>query len=270
MNTPPANAAADTAKPFISIVLATYNAEDCLPVFLESLAHQRFNDYELLIADGNSSDATTDIIKAHESDHLHWFVSETDSGIYSAWNKATAHTRGEWILYLGADDTFGASTALSGIADDLREVSNANIALAYTSVTLLNALGQEERVLGAPFPEIEWQLNHGMPIDLPHSGMFHRGSVMRSTTGFNESLKIASDYEMILRLIRLGGYQIKYLGDRRFLKKGTDGISVRRADVAVWETMKVRQGLGLRGVTPVWIAVWIRAKLRRVFRIALH
>ena len=63
---------------------------------------------ELLIADGGSRDGTRDIIERH-ADRLAWWVSEPDSGLYNAWNKAIPHAKGEWICFLGADDVLATS-----------------------------------------------------------------------------------------------------------------------------------------------------------------
>ena len=47
----------------VSIIIPTYNEENYLPPLLKSIKEQKFNDYEVIIADNNSLDRTVDIAK---------------------------------------------------------------------------------------------------------------------------------------------------------------------------------------------------------------
>ncbi|MHB8121818.1 MAG: glycosyltransferase family 2 protein [Desulfuromonadaceae bacterium] len=61
-------------------------------------------DIDYLIIDGGSTDGTTDIIRKY-SDHISYWISEPDSGIYDAMNKGwTAAADDTFILFLGAGD----------------------------------------------------------------------------------------------------------------------------------------------------------------------
>lgn len=94
---------ADPAKPLISIIIVTLNAEVYLRACLHSIIKQRYKNIELLIFDGLSTDATVDIIKEHDS-HISYWQSRPDKGIYDAMNKAAKITKGEYVYFLGADD----------------------------------------------------------------------------------------------------------------------------------------------------------------------
>ena len=60
--------------------------------------------YELFIIDGDSKDATLDVIKKHEANLAGW-VSEPDEGIYYAMNKGIAMSSAPYLYFLGAGDT---------------------------------------------------------------------------------------------------------------------------------------------------------------------
>ncbi|MGL4209738.1 MAG: glycosyltransferase, partial [Candidatus Adiutrix sp.] len=92
--------------PFFSIITATFNAETELPQLLESLAAQTFESFELILQDGASSDNTVQIAEnyRHRLPALH-IKSEVDTGIYDAWNKAVTRANGQWLVFLGADDS---------------------------------------------------------------------------------------------------------------------------------------------------------------------
>src|SRR5688572_6921120 len=93
------------AAPRLSIIIATWQASSTLERCLRSIVEQDFTEWELLIADGASTDGTIDLIKEHER-HIAWWQSRKDSGIYDAWNHALEEARGEYVTFLGADDAW--------------------------------------------------------------------------------------------------------------------------------------------------------------------
>lgn len=90
-------------SPVISIIIVTYNAADTLQKCLDSIYRQKYPALKIIIIDGNSTDGTVDIIKANLNKIYYW-ISEPDTGIYDAMNKALKKITGEWVYFLGADD----------------------------------------------------------------------------------------------------------------------------------------------------------------------
>lgn len=93
----------DPAKPLISIIIVTLNAEAHLRTCLHSIINQQYKNIELLVFDGLSADLTLEIIKEHDR-HISYWQSHKDQGIYDAMNKAIQHATGDWIYFIGADD----------------------------------------------------------------------------------------------------------------------------------------------------------------------
>lgn len=94
----------DPAKPLVSIVIVTLNAEAHLRTCLLSIINQRYKNIELLVFDGLSTDSTLEIIEEHDT-YISYWQSTPDQGIYDAMNKAIQKATGDWIYFLGADDT---------------------------------------------------------------------------------------------------------------------------------------------------------------------
>ena len=90
-------------RPFVSIIIATYNAASLLPQTLTSLRSIADFPFELFIADGGSSDETMSIIEKNKN-MIAWFNSGKDNGVYDAWNKALKQAKSPWIAFLGAGD----------------------------------------------------------------------------------------------------------------------------------------------------------------------
>ena len=92
------------------------NGEATLRRAIESVVCQLGDNAEYVIVDGASTDGTVDVIKAY-ADRLAYWLSEPDRGIYDAMNKALRLARGDWIIFLGADDEL--NPCLDAVAREL-------------------------------------------------------------------------------------------------------------------------------------------------------
>jgi glycosyltransferase involved in cell wall biosynthesis len=86
-----------------SIVIVNYNSGEYLEQAIQSVIKQTYNNYELIIVDGGSTDNSVDIIKNY-SENLTWWVSEPDKGQSDAFNKGFSHASGDYYVWLNADD----------------------------------------------------------------------------------------------------------------------------------------------------------------------
>lgn len=182
---------------FISIITATRNAQDALPHLLDSLAVQTFRDFELVVQDCVSTDATKTIL--HSTMPMLpcvSYASEEDTGIYDAWNKALQRASGEWILFLGADDCLHSPSSLQEAVNELVCLSGAIEFFATSLVlTLPNGYVLEE---WHPSKKPLADLPSCMP--LPHPALFYRTRLFVNRK-FTTSLRIAGDYDFICQTL---------------------------------------------------------------------
>jgi glycosyltransferase involved in cell wall biosynthesis len=176
--------------PKLSIIIATYNADQLIDQCLESIFSQSFNDFEVLISDGNSSDCTVDIIKKYSKKIAFW-QSKQDGGIYDAWNQMLDKARGEYICFLGADDRFHNNMSLKNLFIFLKD----NQYDLVTSKALLVG-SHQEHVVGGPWSYKDLWRRMGVI----HPGMLHHRTLFNRYGSFDSSLKIVGDYEFLLRL----------------------------------------------------------------------
>ena len=103
----------------LSIITATYNSERTLRDTMESILNQTFQDFEYIIVDGASKDATLDIIREYEPrfQGKMRYLSEPDKGIYDAMNKGFAMATGDVIGILNSDDFFTSEDVLQAVVD---------------------------------------------------------------------------------------------------------------------------------------------------------
>ena len=83
----------------LSIITINYNNEKGLKSTIRSVVEQTRKDFEYIIIDGNSTDGSVNVIKEY-SQHITFWVSEPDKGIYNAMNKGVEKASGEYCLFL--------------------------------------------------------------------------------------------------------------------------------------------------------------------------
>ena len=100
----------------LSIIVPTYNCEKVISRCIDSIIDQVFQDWELLVIDGVSTDGTLEIVRQYSSQDSRILVfSEPDKGIYDAMNKGIDKSHGEWLYFLGSDDSLYDERSLEGI-----------------------------------------------------------------------------------------------------------------------------------------------------------
>ena len=177
----------------ISIIVAVFNGRECLENLLSSVINQINNNYELLIIDGGSKDNTIDIIKRYE-DHISYWISEPDKGIYDAWNKGIVKATGDWIMFLGADDELKPE-ALNKYHSFLSSKKHNDLQYVSSRLEMIDLNGKQTRTKGWPW---EWPifLNE---MTVAHPGSLHAKTLYNEYGLYNINYKITGDYEFLLR-----------------------------------------------------------------------
>lgn len=190
-----------THKPIlVTIIVAVFNGDRTLQQCIDSVADQTYEHKQLIVIDGGSSDQTVDIMRLN-ADKIDFSLSENDRGIYDAWNKGLSHARGDWVCFLGSDDYFHDSRVLAHMVERLVSVPQ-EIDIAYGRLVLVDELGNSLQSLGEKWHLIKTQFTKMMCI--PHPAVFHRRALFEKYGKFNETFKIAGDYEMLLRALKDG------------------------------------------------------------------
>lgn len=186
--------------PPISIVIAVKNGAATLECCLSSVIGQSYPSVDLIVVDGGSTDGTVEIIEHHAA-NIAWWITEPDKGIYAAWNKGLAHARGDWICFLGADDYLWTSDVLERIAPALVR-AHPPVRVVYGQVAVVNQRGEEVSRMGEDWRSAKKRFEQIMCI--PHTGLMHHRSLFEKNGKFDESFRIAGDYELLIRELRTG------------------------------------------------------------------
>lgn len=246
-------------KPLISIITATFNAARFLPDTIRSIRAQSYPNIEWIVIDGGSTDATLDLLKANDKLIDYW-LSEPDDGIYNALNKGLAQAQGEWICIIGSDDYLWDAHALARMSEQLARLPS-DIQVAYGQVMLVNADGMVIHGFGEPWEKVKKRFKQSMCI--PHQATMHRRSLFGQHGRFDESFRIAGDYELLLRELKSA--------DARFIpgiivagmRQGGGISSDPLNSVAVLrESRRAQRKNGLRWPGIYWLMAAVRLYLR--------
>lgn len=106
--------------PLVSIVMPVYNRERFVARAIESCLGQGFSDFELVVVDDGSRDASTDVVRRYTDRRVRLLVHERNRGVSPARNTGVDAALGEWVLFLDSDDELAADS-LALIARRARE-----------------------------------------------------------------------------------------------------------------------------------------------------
>jgi glycosyltransferase involved in cell wall biosynthesis len=136
--------AAGAPSPLVSIALPVYNGEPFLAEALGSLLEQTFKDFELLIGDNGSTDATARICQeaAAADPRVRYLRSPTNRGAAWNYNRLFPLARGRYFKWVAHDDAYDRLW-LERCVDALE--ADDGVVLAYTCTVDVDAAGRELR-----------------------------------------------------------------------------------------------------------------------------
>ncbi len=196
----------------ITVITVVYNNVSGIKDTLDSFVAQSWNNKELIVIDGGSTDGTWEVVNSY-SESISYKCSEPDGGIYDAMNKGIDRATGEWITFLNSGDVFVDDTVLERVfASDLYE----GIDVVYGDSIEVNGIARLLLTAPSDISRMEY-----FPV-YRHGSSFVRTAVQQKHK-FNLSLKkelgYSLDWEMIHRMYK-------------------DACTFRKVDVAVQAFLK--------------------------------
>ncbi|NJB83250.1 glycosyltransferase family 2 protein [Wenyingzhuangia aestuarii] len=178
----------------VSIITIVYNNEASIETTIKSVASQTYQDIEYIVIDGGSTDNTNTIINNHK-DKIDYYVSEPDKGLYNALNKGIRAATGDVIGILHSDDLFYSKNTIKNIANAFAE-SKADVVYANGMYVDKEDISQVKRIYKAKKHKKRY-LNFGwIPL---HTTIYVKKEIFKTYGLYDESYRIASDYEISLR-----------------------------------------------------------------------
>ncbi len=235
--------------PLLSIITACFNSEKTIKNTIESVLNQTYTNIEYILIDGNSTDKTVEIIKSYEQKfkergiYYKW-ISEPDKGIYDAFNKGLRMTNGDWIVFIGSDDYFKTNTIFIEMIPYLNQSEEQEISYVYGKIEHINDNNELIEISGKPWELQKRRFTYTM--NLGHSGCFHHKNLFEKHGNFNDSFKIAGDYEFLLRELKDSNNNALFVDKSLIvMREGGVSASLENRLTLVKENRKARELNGI-------------------------
>ena len=230
-----------SASPRLSFAVPAYNHGAFLAQTIESLLAQSLPAHEIVVSDDHSSDDTAQVL-ARYGGRITAVRPPQRRGMAANWNFAVAHTSGDWVAIMGADD-MAHSNFVADVSDAVARHPDA--VLVRGDYDMIDAHGQllrHERLLSvsavsAPPGNFYEQLQHNKVHPAAHA---FRRAAWEKAGGFPENLALYGDWGLWLKMAPLGDflhiarpigrYRVDYrpdLGKNRLPQSLADDIKVQ-------------------------------------------
>lgn len=114
-----------------SIIIPSYNRAGYLPKAIDSVIHQTFDDWELIVVDDGSKDNSKEVVLSYKDERIRYLYQD-NAERSAARNNGIKNAKGTYICFLDSDDYF-LPTRLEGIKQFI-DVCNQKQALFYTAI----------------------------------------------------------------------------------------------------------------------------------------
>jgi GT2 family glycosyltransferase len=222
----------------VSVVVPTFNRADCLAATIESVLAQTFSDFEILLVDDGSTDATRTLVERHWADEPRVrYLYQRNRGVSAARNLGMRNACGAYLALLDSDDTW-LPWKLEAQLACMAEFPDAG--MVWTD---MQAVGPDDQVIDPMhlrtfYDAYRWftpeqlfstvrpvaSFMHPAPDALRAAvarygdifspmimgNLVHTSTVLlrrarfEQVSGFDESMKTGEDYDFHLRTCRLG------------------------------------------------------------------
>lgn len=233
----------------ITVITVAYNSAATIADTLDSVAAQTHPAIEHIVIDGASTDDTVTIVR-DRGKHVARLLSEPDRGIYDAMNKGIGLATGDLVGFLNADDMFAHRDVMASIADAAQRDPVADA--VYGDIVYVRA-DRPDQVLrywrSGEFTRSKLRFGW-MP---PHPTFYVRTAKLAEIGRFNDQLRIAADYDFVLRTLDRPSARVAYVRDvlvrmraggasnrsvKAMLRKSQEDLwALKRNGVGGWPTL---------------------------------
>lgn len=207
----------------LSIIIPTYNEEECLPVLLESIKQQDFSDYEIIVADADSKDNTVKIAEEYGC-----IVVEGGMPAVGRNNGAKV-AKGDYLLFLDSD----LKLTEDYLAKVIYEFKMERLGIAITQMKPLSKK-TEDKLLHDLANLFMISVEKIKPHGAGCYGIIAKRELHERCGGFNEELTFGEDTEYIERLAKKERFKV--------LRNAKIGVSTRRLEEEGLATLAKQYG----------------------------
>ncbi|MFO0846951.1 MAG: glycosyltransferase [Gemmataceae bacterium] len=211
--------------PAVSVVMAAKNYARFLPMAVGSVIRQTVPDWELIVIDDGSTDATPAAVAPFLADPRVRYVKSDRLGQPRAKNLGVGLSRGEVVTFLDADDAWLPAK----LEKQLAAMTDPDVGVCFCRRGLIDEHGERLDRRDPPAPSGAVLTEVFLRNFVCFSSVAVRRAVFDHVGGFDPALDLAIDYDLWLRAAR--HYRFHYLDDELVLyRTGHGNLSKRLSD----------------------------------------
>lgn len=182
----------------ISVVIPLYNKETSIVQSLNSVLSQSYDDFEVVIVDDGSTDGSAAIVDAIHDSRIR-LIKQENGGPSKARNTGVRNAKGEWILFLDADDEL-----LEGALETFNTEIQGNPMTTFLCAPFY-IMNKDKKVLSHPYKDgvvDNPYRSHCLGKLLPRTGAFVCRKSLCIEHPFNENIRRFEDLEWLHRVYK--------------------------------------------------------------------
>ena len=177
----------------VSVITVVFQDPAGLEKTIRSVLEQTYPQLEFIVIDGGSQDATQDVLYRYR-DSIDTVVSEADDGIYDAMNKGIALAKGDYAIFMNADDVFASPDVVAQVAPYLD--GQTDVVYGHRNYVRKSGSMVQQKSHEASYVRFR------MPYC--HQAAFCRTETLRCWP-FNMTYRYSADYNQVAEIFRNGG-----------------------------------------------------------------
>lgn len=183
----------------VSVIIPVYNTASYLTACLDSILRQTYADFELLVVDDGSTDASPVICDDYAGrDSRVKVFHQTNAGVSAARNLALSHASGKWVCFVDSDDT-----VLPGYLEEMVAATANDDCLVMGNISdpLFEGLVTEDLSLQGK-DMVDYMLRHALfNLCGPVAKLFSRKVLQENQIVFTAGIHYGEDLIFLLRYI---------------------------------------------------------------------
>ncbi|KAA3646328.1 MAG: glycosyltransferase [Chloroflexi bacterium] len=242
--------------PKVSILTAVYNSAAYLHEAVESILEQSFRDFEFIIVDDASTDATAEILDSFTDSRIVRLQNGDNLGLTASLNRALEIARGDYVSRQDGDD-ISLEHRLTQQVTFLD--AHPDVGVLGTQMDIMDASGE---IVGRyELPQTHGLLAWNLFFDrsFAHPTVMMRRQVLQDVGGYDESYRVSQDFDLWTRLIQRTRFA--NLPDVQVLYRNHKGaLGHRRAEEQYNNVLRARHALASRLLDtdfPLDLFAWI-------------
>ncbi|HYM59859.1 MAG TPA: glycosyltransferase [Thermoanaerobaculia bacterium] len=197
-------------RPAVTIITPVYNGAAYLEQAIESARRQTYEDWELLVINDGSTDATGEIAErcARRDSRIRYFANEANLGISRTRNRGLAVAEGTLVAMLDSDDLWLASNKLEAQVRAFERAGGGEEPLGVLGTWMIRiderGLERQGRASRVSFPETDSDIRRSLLYrdHIAHSSVLFLKQAAIEAGGYDERLAIAEDHDLWLKIAR--------------------------------------------------------------------